>query len=39
MFNPSRGEDINKLIAELYQIPAEIVGKASKLTGVASGAK
>jgi len=39
MFNPSRGEDINKLIAELYQIPAEIVGKASKLTGVASGSK
>lgn len=36
LFNPSRGEEINKRIDELYQIPSAIVERASKLTGVAA---
>ncbi len=36
LFNPSRGEDINRRITELYEIPQEIVEKASRLTGVAA---
>lgn len=34
LFNPSSGEDINRRIAELYEIPSEIVEKASRVTGV-----
>jgi tripartite-type tricarboxylate transporter receptor subunit TctC len=36
IFAPSRGEDINRMIDELYTIPLPIVEKASAITGVAS---
>ena len=36
IFAPSRGEEINKLIDELYTIPPAIIEKASAITGVAS---
>jgi hypothetical protein len=39
LFNPSRGEAINKRIEELYTILPEIVEKASKVTGVGADAK
>ncbi len=36
LFAPSQGEEINKRIDELYKIPAEIIEKASMITGVSS---
>ena len=39
LFNPSRGEAINKRIEELYQIPSVIVEKASWITGVGTAGK
>jgi hypothetical protein len=36
LFAPSQGEEINQRIDELYKIPAEIIEKASMITGVSS---
>ena len=36
LFAPSQGEEINKRIDKLYKIPAEIIEKASMITGVSS---
>ena len=36
LFSPSQGEEINQRIDELYKIPAEIIEKASMITGVSS---
>ncbi len=36
LFSPSQGEEINQRIDELYKIPAEIIEKASIITGVSS---
>jgi len=36
LFSPSQGEEINKRIEELYKIPAQIIEKASMITGVSS---
>jgi tripartite-type tricarboxylate transporter receptor subunit TctC len=36
LFSPSKGEDINKRIDELYKIPTNIIEKASFITGVST---